>query len=565
MERPWLNVYPEGVPTEIDLSAYASLNEMIEETFQRFPERRAFFCMGQSLTYGALNARSAAFAAFLQTRGLGKGARVALMMPNVLQYPVALIGVLRAGCIVVNVNPLYTTRELKQQLVDSGAETIVILENFAATLQAALPGTSIRNIVVTSMGDMLGARGCIVDAMVRHVKKLVPPWSLPNHVGWSAALRLGVGQGFERVAVFQDDIAVLQYTGGTTGVAKGAVLLHRNLLANVLQSDAWLAPALKRRGETQIITAAALPLYHIFALTVCGFLSIRIGGLAILIPNPRDIKGLIKTLSAFPISNFPAVNTLYNAMLEHPDFDRLDFSHLVVAVGGGMAVQESVARRWFERTGSALVEGYGLSETSPIATSTPVTATAFTGSVGLPMPSTDIVIRDEAGADMPLGTAGEICIRGPQVMAGYWQRPDETAKVMTDDGFLRSGDIGLFTPEGNLKLVDRKKDMILVSGFNVYPNEVEEVVASHPGVSEVAAVGVPDARTGESVKIFVVRRDPTLTAAELKAYCRERLTAYKLPHAIEFRDALPKTNVGKILRRVLRDEQAQHSEPVTSP
>jgi len=561
MEKPWLRVYPEGVPTEIDLSAYTSLNEMIEETFQRFPARRAFFCMGQTLTYAALDACSSQFAGFLQAKGLGKGSRVALMLPNVLQYPVALVGTLRAGCIAVNVNPLYTARELKQQLVDSGAETIVILENFAATLQAALEGTSVRHIVVASMGDMLGVKGCILNAVVRHVRKMVPAWSLPNHVGWSAALRRGAQRGFDRVAVFQDDIAVLQYTGGTTGVAKGAVLLHRNLLANVLQSEAWLAPALKRRGDTQIITAAALPLYHIFALTVCCFLSIRKGGLAILIPNPRDIKGLIKTLSAFPVNNFPAVNTLYNALMEHPDFCRLDFSHLVVAVGGGMAVQESVARRWFERTGSALVEGYGLSETSPIATSTPVTATAFTGSVGLPMPSTDIAIRDEAGADMPLGTAGEVCIRGPQVMAGYWQRPDETAKVMTEDGFLRSGDIGLFTPEGNLKLVDRKKDMILVSGFNVYPNEVEEVVAGHPGVSEVAAVGVADERTGESVKIFVVRRDPALTEAELKAFCRERLTAYKLPHAIEFRDTLPKTNVGKILRRVLRDE---HKEPAAS-
>jgi long-chain acyl-CoA synthetase len=562
MEKPWLSVYPDDVPTEIDLSGYASLNEMVEETFQRFPARRAFFCMGQTLTYAALDTCSSQFAGFLQAKGLDKGSRVALMMPNILQYPVALVGALRAGCIAVNINPLYTARELKQQLVDSGAEAIVILENFAATLQAALEGTSIRHIVVTSMGDMLGVKGSIVNVVVRHVRKMVPAWSLPNHVGWSAALRRGAQRGFDKVAVFQDDIAVLQYTGGTTGVAKGAVLLHRNLLANVLQSDAWLSPALKRRGDTQLITAAALPLYHIFALTVCGFLSIRKGGLAILIPNPRDIKGLIDTLSAFPVNNFPAVNTLYNALMEHPDFHRLDFSHLLVAVGGGMAVQESVARRWFERTGSTLVEGYGLSETSPIATSTPVTATAFTGSVGLPMPSTDIAIRDEAGADMPPGTAGEICIRGPQVMAGYWQRPDETAKVMTEDGFLRSGDIGLFTPEGNLKLVDRKKDMILVSGFNVYPNEVEEVVAGHPGVSEVAAVGVADERTGESVKIFVVRRDTSLTEAELKTYCRARLTAYKLPHAIEFRDTLPKTNVGKILRRVLRDE---HQEAVTSP
>ncbi|MCY0388957.1 long-chain-fatty-acid--CoA ligase [Robbsia sp. Bb-Pol-6] len=556
MSRPWLNEYPPGVPPDIDLSGCESLVDMCEQTFARFPERAAFTCMGATLGYAALDAQSAHFAGWLQSRGLRKDSRVALMLPNVLQYPVALIGSLRAGCIVVNVNPLYTARELSQQLIDSGAETIVILENFAATLQKVLAGTAVRHVVVTSMGDMLGGRGRIVDFVVRHVRRLVPAWTLPGHVGWSAALAAGARAGYRPAAPALDDIAVLQYTGGTTGVAKGAILLHRNLLANTIQSEAWLAPALTRRAGAQVITAAALPLYHIFALTVCGFLSIRIGGLAVLIPNPRDIRGLIKTLSAYPVHSFPAVNTLYNALMDHPDFGRLDFSQLLVAVGGGMAVQEAVARRWAERTGRVLVEGYGLSETSPIVSCTPVTATAYSGSVGLPMPSTDVSIRDESGREVPNGETGEVCIRGPQVMAGYWQRPDETDKVMTADGFLRSGDIGRFDAHGNLKLVDRKKDLILVSGFNVYPNEIEDVVASHPGVGEVAAVGINDDKSGEAVKIFVVRRDPGLTETDLRAFCRERLTAYKLPRTIEFREALPKTNVGKILRRALREEGA---------
>ncbi|MGI4982572.1 MAG: long-chain-fatty-acid--CoA ligase [Janthinobacterium lividum] len=556
MDRPWLHAYPPGVPTDIDLSGFTSLVDMCEQTFARFPERPAFTCMGATLDYAALDAQSARFAGWLQSRGLGRDSRVALMLPNVLQYPVALVGALRAGCIVVNVNPLYTARELSQQLIDSGAEAIVILENFAATLEKVLAGTAVRHIAVTSMGDMLGARGWIVDFVVRHVRKMVPAWTLPGHAGWSAALVEGGRAGYRPAARSLDDIAVLQYTGGTTGVAKGAILLHRNLLANTIQSEVWLAPALAQRAGAQVITAAALPLYHIFALTVCGFLSMRIGGLVVLIPNPRDIPGLIKTLSAYPVHSFPAVNTLYNALMDHPDFGRLDFSRLLVAVGGGMAVQEAVARRWAERTGRVLVEGYGLSETSPIVSCTPVTATAYSGTVGLPMPSTDVSIRDESGRALPTGETGEVCIRGPQVMAGYWGRPDETDKVMTADGFLRSGDIGRFDAQGNLKLVDRKKDMILVSGFNVYPNEIEDVVASHPGVGEVAAVGVDDDKSGEAVKIFVVRRDPALTEAELRAFCRERLTAYKLPRAIEFRETLPKTNVGKILRRALRDENA---------
>lgn len=558
-DRPWLAAYPPGVSADIDLTGVPSLVEVMEQAFRDYATRDAFVCMGQSITYAMLDRRSAEFAAWLQSLGLKRGSRVALMLPNILQYPVALLGVLRAGCIVVNVNPLYTARELSQQLIDSGSEAIVILENFAATLQKVIADTAVKHVVVTSIGEMLGPRGWVVDFVICRVRKMVPAWSLPSSLRWQAALAAGARHGFERVTVAQDDIAVLQYTGGTTGVAKGAVLLHRNLLANTLQSAAWLKPALAKRGDAQIITAAALPLYHIFALTVCGFLSIRIGGKAILIPNPRDLSALIKTLATYPVNNFPAVNTLFNALLNHPDFDRANFSDLVVSVGGGMAVQESVAKRWAAKTGHAIVEGYGLSETSPIVSCTPVTATTYSGSVGLPMPSTEVSIRDDFGHPVPMGEIGEVCIRGPQVMAGYWQRADETAKAMTEDGFFRSGDIGRFEPGGELKLVDRKKDLILVSGFNVYPNEVEEVVASHPGVSEVAAVGMHDERSGEAVKIFVVRRDPTLTEADLKTFCRERLTAYKLPRVIEFRDDLPKTNVGKILRRALREPAPKSS------
>lgn len=557
MDRPWLSAYPAGVPSDIDLSLFTSLVDMFEEAFRTYPQRDAFACMERTLSYRELDDQSKAFAGWLQSLGVGKGSRVAIMLPNVLQYPVALVGTLRAGCIVVNVNPLYTPRELSQQLIDSGAEAIVILENFAATLQKVVAETQVTRVLVTSMGDMLGARGWVVDLVVRHVKKLVPAWKLSAYTGWSRAMTQGRRHGMRPVTRDQQQIAVLQYTGGTTGVAKGAVLLHKNLLANTLQSEAWLAPALNERGEQQIVTVAALPLYHIFALTVCALLSMRIGGLVVLIPNPRDLRGLIKALSPYAVHNFPAVNTLFNALLDHPDFDRLNLSELVVAIGGGMAVQEAVAKRWAERTGRPLLEGYGLSETSPTVTSTQVTATAFSGSVGLPLPSTYVSIRNDAGEEVPQGEVGEVCIKGPQLMAGYWHRPDETALVMTSDGFFRSGDIGLFDITGNVKLVDRKKDLILVSGFNVYPNEIEDVVASHPDVREVAAIGIPDSRSGEAVKIFVVRRDPSLTEAALKAYCRERLTAYKSPRVVEFRDSLPKTNVGKILRRELRDGSAR--------
>ena len=476
------------------------------------------------------------------------------MMPNVLQYPVAIAAVLRAGYIVVNVNPLYTPRELEHQLKDSGAEAIVLLENFATTLQAVLKNTAIKHVVVAAMGDLMGLKGMVVNFVVRRVKKMVPEWSLPGHVRFNEALAQGARETLQPVAQNPDDVAFLQYTGGTTGVAKGATLLHRNVIANVLQSEVWLDPARKKRPDIdQFVCVVALPLYHIFALTVCGLLTIRTGGLGVLIPNPRDIAGTIKELKGIPINTFPAVNTLYNALLNHPDFASLDFSKLIAANGGGMAVQEAVAKRWYETTGAPIIEGYGLSETSPCVTCNPVTATEYTGTIGLPFPSTEISIRDDDNNEVPLGGAGEICIRGPQVMAGYWNRPDETAKVMTPDGFFKSGDVGVMDERGYVKIVDRKKDMILVSGFNVYPNEIEDVVAKLPGVFEVAAVGVKDQNSGEAVKLFIVKKDQSLTEADVIAFCKDRLTGYKRPRIIEFRTDLPKSNVGKILRRELRD------------
>lgn len=479
------------------------------------------------------------------------------MMPNVLQYPVVLAAVLRAGYVVVNVNPLYTPRELEHQLKDSGAEAIVILENFAATLEQVIARTPVRHVVVASMGDMLGTvKGALVNFVVRNVKKMVPAWELPNCVRFSTALAEGARLTRKPVDTGPDDIAFLQYTGGTTGVSKGAVLLHRNVVANVLQSQAWMQPALaKGQPIDQVVTITALPLYHIFALTVCALLGMRNGGLSVLIPNPRDIPGFIKELQKHRFHMFPAVNTLYNALINHPDIDKVDFSGLRVANGGGMAVQEAVARKWLAKTGCPIIEGYGLSETSPSATCNPTDSDAFSGTIGLPLPSTEVAIRDDDGNDVPLGQPGEICIRGPQVMAGYWNRPDETAKVMTPDGFFKTGDIGVMDERGYTRIVDRKKDMILVSGFNVYPNEVEGVVAECPGVLEVAAVGVPDEHSGEVVKLFVVRKDPSLTEQEVMGFCKERLTGYKRPRYVEFRNELPKTNVGKILRRELRDNR----------
>ena len=557
MEKLWLKHYPQGVPSEINPLEYRSLVHLLEESFQKNASRRAFVCMDKALTYADLDRLSRQLGAWLQSRGLAPKARVALMMPNILQYPVALAAVLRAGYIVVNVNPLYTPRELEHQLKDSGAEAIIILENFAATLQKVLAATPVRHVVVASMGDLLGTvKGTIVNFVVRTVKKLVPAWSLPGSTSFNAALAEGKSLTLKPVEQKPEDVAFLQYTGGTTGVSKGATLLHRNVVANVLQSEAWMQPSLRKGAPIdQIITITALPLYHIFALTVCCLLVMRSGGMAVLIPNARDIGALIKDMSKWKFHMFPAVNTLYNALLNHPDFGKVDCSSLRVANGGGMAVQEAVARKWLERTKCPIVEGYGLSETSPSATCNPTDTDRFTGTIGLPLPSTEIELRDDDGKPVPLGQPGEICIRGPQVMAGYWKRPEETAKVMTPDGFFKSGDIGIMDENGYVRIVDRKKDMILVSGFNVYPNELEGVVMECPGVLEVAAVGVPDEHSGEVVKLFIVKRDPALTEEAVREFCKERLTGYKRPKHIEFRTELPKTNVGKILRRELREKK----------
>ncbi|HEX7933401.1 MAG TPA: long-chain fatty acid--CoA ligase [Paraburkholderia sp.] len=557
MDKIWLKSYPPGVPAEIDVSRYSSVAELLEEAFREHCDKPAFVCMGKEISYGDLDALSRKLAAWFQSKGLARGARVAIMMPNVLQYPVAIAAILRAGYVVVNVNPLYTPRELEHQLKDSGAEAIVLLENFAVTLQAIVRNTAVKHVVVAAMGDLMGVKGAVVNFVVRQVKKMVPVWSLPGHVKFNTAIAEGARQSFKPVQQGPDDVAFLQYTGGTTGVAKGATLLHRNLIANVLQSEIWLDPVRAGRADIQqFITVVALPLYHVFALTVCGLLTIRTGGLGVLIPNPRDIPGMIKALEGYPITTIPAVNTLYNALLNSPEFHKLDFSKLIAANGGGMAVQEAVAKRWFEHTHTPIIEGYGLSETSPCVTCNPVTVTEYSGTIGLPLPSTEVSIRDDDGAEVPLGQPGEICIRGPQVMAGYWNRPDETAKVMTPDGFFKSGDVGFMNERGFVKIVDRKKDMILVSGFNVYPNEIEDVVAKLPGVFEVAAVGVPDPHSGEAVKLFVVRKDEALTDADILSYCKEQLTGYKRPKIIEFRTELPKSNVGKILRRELRDGRA---------
>jgi long-chain acyl-CoA synthetase len=556
MDRIWLKHYPAGVPSDIDASQYTSLVALLEESFARFRDRKAFICMDKAMTYGELDAMSRDFAAYLQGTGLKFGDRVAIMMPNVLQYPVAAAGVLRAGMTVVNVNPLYTPRELEHQLNDSGAEAIVILENFAVTLEKVIKSTRVKHVILANMGDLLGfPKGAIVNLVVRKVKKMVPAYSLPGAVQFKAALASGKSKPLNTRTITADDVAFLQYTGGTTGVSKGATLLHRNIVANVLQNDAWLQPSLQREPKVdQLLVVTALPLYHIFALTACFLLAMRAGGVCLLIPNPRDIPGFIKELQKYKVHDFPAVNTLYNALLNHPDFGKIDFSELKIAVGGGMAVQRAVAERWVKATGCALVEGYGLSETSPTLTCTPGDSTEFTGTIGYPVPSTEISIRDDAGNEVALGQPGEICARGPQVMAGYWQRPEETAQVMTKDGFFRTGDIGVMDEKGQFKIVDRKKDMVLVSGFNVYPNEVEDVIAMHPGVLECAVIGVPDAASGEAVKAFVVRRDPALTEQELLKFVAEQLTNYKRPKHIEFRDELPKTPVGKILRRALRDE-----------
>ncbi|WP_448034793.1 long-chain-fatty-acid--CoA ligase [Bradyrhizobium liaoningense] len=556
MERIWLKQYPPGVPADIEPTQYASLVDLLEESFTKFADRKAFICMDKSISYRDLDQMSVALAAYLQGRGLQRGARVALMMPNVLQYPVATAAVLRAGFAVVNVNPLYTPRELEHQLKDSGAEAIIVLENFAHTVEQVIAKTQVKHVIVASMGDLLGFKGVIVNLVVRRVKKMVPAWSLPGSVSFNDALSAGRGMTFNKPKLSPGDVAFLQYTGGTTGLSKGATLLHRNIVANVLQNDAWLQPALAAPPHVdQLMVVCALPLYHIFALTACYLLAVRAGGCNLLIPNPRDIPGFIKELAKYQVNSFPAVNTLYNGLMQHPDFKKLDFSKLKISNGGGMAVQRPVADQWKATTGCFIAEGYGLSETSPTLTCNPATATEFSGSIGIPVPSTWISIRDDEGNEVPLGQPGEICAKGPQVMSGYWNRPDETAKVMTADGYFRTGDIGIMDERGYTKIVDRKKDMILVSGFNVYPNEVEEVIASHPGVLECAVIGIPDSRSGEAVKAFVVKKDPNLTAEAVITFCHEQLTGYKVPKHIEFRNDLPKTNVGKILRRQLRDEK----------
>ena len=556
MDRFWLKNYPAGVPADIDPSLYPSVVALIEESFAKYRDAKAYVCLDKALTFGEVDELSRALAAWLQGRGLKRGARVAIMMPNVLQYPVAVAAVLRAGFIAVNVNPLYTTRELEHQLKDSGAEAVIVLENFAATLEQSMAGSAVKHVLVAAMGDLLGfPKGLAANFVVRHVRKLVKAYGLPGHAKFNDVIAQGRKMTLDRPNLGPKDVAVLQYTGGTTGVAKGATLLHHTLVANLLASEAWMQPGLKRKKiDGQVTIVCALPLYHVFAFVTCGLLGMRAGALNILIPDPRDMKDTIKTLAKYHINIFPGVNTLFNGLVHQPDFAKLDFSGLAITNGGGMAVQEVVAKNWLAITGCPIVEGYGLSETSAGVTCNPTDSLTYTGTIGLPLPNVEIRILDDEGKDVPLGQPGEIAIKGPQVMRDYWQRPDETAKVMTPDGFFKSGDIGVMDAEGYVKIVDRKKDMIVVSGFKVFPNEIEAVVAAFPGVLECAAIGVPDARSGEAVMLFVVKKDPSLTKEALEALCAREFTGYKRPKFIEFRSVLPKTNVGKILRRELRDE-----------
>ncbi len=552
MERIWLKSYPAGVPADIDAKGFGSIGDFIKASVEKFGSRTAFLSMGGAMSYAELDRKSREFASYLQNVArLPRGARVALMMPNLMQYPIAMFGTLRAGCVVVNCNPLYSPRELNHQLLDSGAEAIVVLENFARTLEKAIDGTAIRAVVVTGAGDQLGfPRGPIVNIVLRHIRRAIPPWRLPA-VRFNRALALGRLQVFTEPPVQSADIAFLQYTGGTTGVPKGAMLTHGNVIANLRQVHTWIAPSI---GSEREVFVTALPLYHVFSLLVNCFVPAMIGATNLLIANPRDIPALVKDMRRTPFTVITGVNTLFNALLNNEEFTALDFSRLHLAVGGGMALQRAVAERWKSLTGKPLIEAYGLTETSPAAVANPLTIDDFTGAIGLPLPSTDIAIRDADGRDLAVGEIGELCIKGPQVMAGYWNKPEETAKVMTADGFLRTGDIARVDERGYVFIVDRKKDLIIVSGFNVYPNEIEDVVMTHPGVREVGAVGVPDAKSGEAVKIVVVRKDETLTEADLIAHCRQYLTGYKIPRQVEFRSTLPRTTVGKILRRELRSE-----------
>ena len=555
MDRFWLKSYPPGVPADIDPSVYPSVVSLLEESFAKYRDAKAYVCMDKALTFGEVDTLSQALAAWLQSRGLKRGARVAIMMPNVLQYPVAIAAVLRAGFIAVNVNPLYTAPELHHQLEDSGAEAVIVLENFASTLQKAIAGTPVKHVVVASVGDLMGfLKGMVINFVLRNVRKQIPAWSLPGHFRFNSVIAAGRSMRLDRPDLGPQDVAVLQYTGGTTGVAKGATLLHHTIVANLLASEAWMQPGLKRKKlEGQLTIVCALPLYHVFAFITCGLLGMRTGALNILIPNPRDMKATITDLAKYRMNVFPGVNTLFNGLLNQPDFAKLDFSSLVISNGGAMAIQEAVAKKWLAVTGCPIVEGYGLSETSAGVTCNPTDSEQYTGTIGLPLPNVEVRILDDHGKDVPLGEAGEIAIRGPQVMQGYWQRPDETALVMTPDGFFKSGDVGEMDARGYIKIVDRKKDMIIVSGFKIFPNEVEGVVAAHPSVLECAVIGVPDEKSGEAVMLFVVKKDPALTKEALAAYCAKELTGYKRPKYIEFRSELPKTNVGKILRRELRD------------
>ena len=555
MERIWLKSYPKGVPAEIDWGRYRSLADLFEQSARAFAANPAYQNMGRVVTFGELDVMTRNAGAWLQARGLARGARVAVMLPNCIQYPVFMFGALRAGFTVVNVNPLYTARELEHQLRDSGAEAIVVLENFAHVLEQVVANTRIRHIVVASLGDLLGFKGLIVNFVVRTVKKLVPAWRLPGAIRFNAMLNEGAKLELGAADIGHEDVAFLQYTGGTTGLAKGAMLLNRNILANLEQAAAWVKPFLKTDVDQIIVTA--LPLYHVLSLTANCLLMMKIGGLNILITNPRDIPAFVGELSRHRFTMITGVNTLFNALMNDPGFAKIDFSALRISMGGGMAIQKAVANRWKQLTGCTLVEAYGLSETSPAVTINPFDIVEYNGAIGLPVPSTDIEIRDDAGHELPLGGAGELCVRGPQVMKGYWNQPEETARVLDEKGFFSTGDMASVDEKGFVRIVDRKKDMISVSGLKVFPNEVEGVVAMLDGVLECAVIGVPDAHSGEAVKLFVVRKDPSLTEEALRAHCRDNLTGYKRPKFIEFRTELPKTNVGKILRRALRDAPNQ--------
>ena len=551
-QKPWLKNYLEGVPHEIDLAGHTSIVDFIEESFSKYPERIAIESMGHTISYRQLDVLSKDFAAYLQNLGLDTGARIAIMFPNVPQYLIAMLGTLRAGFVVVNINPLYTARELEHQLQDSGASILVMLENFAHVYQEIAEQGLVKKVIVSSLGETLGPKGVIINLVARHIKKLIPHWSFPC-VKFNQALKLGAGHGLTRPNLTQNDIAFLQYTGGTTGVSKGAVLLHRNILANIIQIESWLKPALKDRHQ-QLVFLCALPMTHIFALTACGLLGMRKGGKLLLVANPRDITGFIKLLMKHPdINIFPGVNTLFHALIHRPEFTKVKLPNLLVTIGGGMAVQKKTAELWQKMMGVPIAQGYGLSETSPVVCVNTPFVKEFTGSIGMPVPSTDVLILDDDGVEVPFGVPGEICIKGPQVMAGYWNRPEETKQFITPEGYFKSGDIGIMSPEGFVQIVDRKKDMIVVAGFKVFPNEIEEVISSMPGVRECAVIGLPHRKLGEIVKAYIVKDKPELTEAQVIQYCKEQMTSYKRPRKIAFIDEMPKSNVGKILRRHLRD------------